>query len=242
VLGDANIARYPPLTVLRCWEGVLTGDTALAERWAAVADAASFDGEPATGAASFDSARAQLRAGMCATGPEQMMADAAFSVALEPAWSLWRDSALWPLAEAHLLAGQPGEARTLFAEASTAAASMSSWDTIPVCEAQLAWLAMDRGEWREAANHLKLALDTIDAQRLHDYVFSLPAFAGAARLACIMAMPGSTPAAHPGGAGAPVSHLLPALPAGCGFSCPGCIWPSPSRPWSVSSCARSTMS
>jgi len=182
VLGDANIARYPPLAVLAGWEGVLTGDAAKAERWAAFVDAASFDGEPASGAASFDSGRAQLRAGMCAGGPEQMMADATFSLAQEPAWSPWRDSALWMLAEAHLLAGQPGEARTVFAEASTIAAGMSNWDTIPICEAQLAWLAMDRGEWAEAAGHLKLALDTIDAQRLHDYIFSLPAFAGAARL------------------------------------------------------------
>jgi len=181
-LGDANIARYPPLAVLACWEGVLTGDTAKAERWAAVVDAASFDGEPASGVASFDSARAQLQAGMCATGPDQMMADATFSLAQEPAWSPWRDSALWMLAEAHLLAGHLDEARAVFAEASTAAARMSNWDTIPVCEAQLAWLAMDRGEWKEAADHLTLALCTIDAQQLHDYVFSLPAFAGAARL------------------------------------------------------------
>ena len=182
VLGDANIARYPPLAVLAGWEGVVTGDAAKAERWAAAVDAASFDGEPATGAASFDSARALLRAGMCASGPERMMADAAFSVAQEPTWSPWRDTALWQLAEANLLAGQPDEARAVFAEASAAAAGMSNWDTIPICEAQLAWLAMDRGEWAEAADHLKLALGTISAQRLHDYVFSLPAFAGAARL------------------------------------------------------------
>ena len=181
-LGDANITRYPPLAVQACWEGVLTADTAKAERWAAVVDAASFDGEPANGAASFDSARALLRAGMCASGPEQMMADAAFSAAQEPAWSPWRDTTLWLHAEAHLLAGNLDEARALFAEASTAAAGMSNWDTIPICEAQLAWLAMDRGEWTEAADHLKIALDIIDAQRLHDYVFSLPAFAGAARL------------------------------------------------------------
>jgi LuxR family transcriptional regulator, maltose regulon positive regulatory protein len=173
VLGDANIARYPPLAVLAGWEGALTGDAAKAERWAAVVDAASFDGEPASGAASFDSARALLRAAMCVSGPEQMMADAAFSLAQEPAWSPWRDTALWLLAEAQLLAGQPGEARALFAEASSAAAGMGNWDTIPICEAQLAWLAMDRGEWAEAADRLKLALDTIDAQRLHDYVFSL---------------------------------------------------------------------
>jgi LuxR family transcriptional regulator, maltose regulon positive regulatory protein len=181
-LGDANIARYPPLAVSVGWEAVLTGDTARAERWAALVGAASFDGEPATGAASFDSARALLRAGMCASGPEQMIADAAHAVAQEPAWSPWRDTALWLLAEAHLLAGHLDDARAAFAAASTAAARMSNWDTIPICEAQVAWLAMGRGEWEEAADHLTLALGTIDAQRLHDYVFSIPAFAGAARL------------------------------------------------------------
>jgi LuxR family maltose regulon positive regulatory protein len=181
-LGDANIARYPPLAVLACYASVFTADIAKAEQWAAVVDGASFDGEPATGAASFDSNRAQLRAAMCASGPERMMADAAFSLAQEPAWSPWRDSALWMLAEAHLLAGELNEARAVFAEASAVAAGMCNWDTIPICEAQVAWLAMDRGEWQEAADRLKLALGTIDARRLGDYVFSLPAFAGAARL------------------------------------------------------------
>jgi LuxR family maltose regulon positive regulatory protein len=181
-LGDANIACYPPLAVLASWDGMLTGDAAKAERWAAIVDAASFDGEPATGAASFDAARAQLRAGMCAGGPERMMADAAFAVAQEPLWSPWRDSALRILAEAHLLAGDLDESRALFAEASADATGMSNWHTIAACESQLAWLAMDCGEWNEAGDRLELALGTIDAQGLGDYVFSLPAFAGAARL------------------------------------------------------------
>ena len=34
----------------------------------------------------------------------------------------------------------------------------------------------------EAADRLELALATIDEKRMHDYVFSIPAFAGAARL------------------------------------------------------------
>ena len=59
---------------------------------------------------------------------------------------------------------------------------MSNWDNVSICESRLAWLAMDRGEWAEAADRLTLALGTIEAQRLHDYVFSLPAFAVAARL------------------------------------------------------------
>jgi LuxR family transcriptional regulator, maltose regulon positive regulatory protein len=181
-IGDANIERYPPLAVLRGWEKALTGDVAEAPRWAAVVDAASFDGAPADGSASFDSARAMLRAGMCAAGPEAMMADAAFAVAQEPACSPYRDTAMWLLAQAHLLAGQLGEARAAFAEASAAAVEMGNFDTVPSAEAQLAWLAMDRGSWLEAAGHVELALATIEDNRMHDYVCSIPAFAAAARL------------------------------------------------------------
>lgn len=110
------------------------------------------------------------------------MADAAFAVAQEPAWSPWRDTALWLLAEAHLLAGHPEQAGPLFAEASTAAETFGNFDTIVICEAQLAWLAMDRGEWREAAERLELQLAMIDEQRMYDYVFAIPVFAAAARL------------------------------------------------------------
>ena len=96
-LGDAAIEDYPPLAVLAGWIAALTGQTAEAERWAAIVDAASFDLVPLDGSASFDSARAMLRAVMCPAGPEQMMADASFAVAQEPPWSPWRDTALVPV-------------------------------------------------------------------------------------------------------------------------------------------------
>jgi LuxR family maltose regulon positive regulatory protein len=181
-MGDANIERYPPLAVLKCWECVLTGDVGGAQRWAAVVDAASFALVPADGSASFDSARAMLRAAMCAVGPVAMIADAAFAVAQEPASSPWRHTALWSFAEAHLLAGNVDEACTAFAAASAAAATTNNFDTIPICESQLAWLAMDAGEWQEAAVRLERALATIEENRMHDYVVSIPAFTGAARL------------------------------------------------------------
>jgi LuxR family maltose regulon positive regulatory protein len=181
-IGDANIERYPPLAVLRCWQAVLTGETAAAQRWAAFVDAASFDGVPVDGSASFESARAMLRAGMCPAGPEAMMADAAFAVAQEPVWSPYRGDALWALGEAHLLAGHPGQACSHFAEASTAAAATDNADTAVICKSQLAWLAMDRGDWQEAAGRLERALAVIDEHRMHDYITCLQAFAGAARL------------------------------------------------------------
>ena len=181
-IGDENIERYPPLAVLAGWIGVLGGDTARALRWAAFAGTASFEGVPADDSASFASARAMLRALICATGPEQMIADAAFAVAQEPEWSPWRDTAMWLLAEAHLLAGRLGEACTVFAKALTVAAMMQTPDTIIVGESELALLAMDRGQWQEAAGRVEHALATIDENRMHDYVLSVLAYAGAARL------------------------------------------------------------
>ena len=93
-LGDSAIEEYPPLAVLAGYIAVFTGQTAEAQRWAAIVDAASFDLVPADGTASFDSARAMFRAVICAAGPEQMMTDASFAVAQEPPWSVWRDTAL----------------------------------------------------------------------------------------------------------------------------------------------------
>ena len=181
-IGHANIERYPPLAVMAAWVGMLTADTAGAQRWAAFVDAASFEGVPTDGSASFESARAMLRAGLCASGPEQMAADAAFAASHEPAWSPWRADALWMLGEAHLLAGHACEARAAFAEGSATAATLHIPAAITLCESQLAQLAMDRGDWQEAARRLELALAMIDENRMHDCVYIIPAFAGAARL------------------------------------------------------------
>jgi LuxR family maltose regulon positive regulatory protein len=182
-IGDACIERYPPLAVVAESLSAMSDDPAGALRWAAFLDAVSFEGVHVEGTASFDSLRALFRGAMCATGPEQMMADAAFAVAQEPEWSPWRGNALWLLAEAHLLAGHLDQARDLLIRASMAAADTGTVDVTVICGSTLAWLAMDRGEWQEAASRLGLALAVIDEHRMHDYHASLPAFPGAARLA-----------------------------------------------------------
>ena len=182
-LGDDGIESYPPLAVLSGWITALTGDARGAHRWAEIVDAATFSLVPADGSASFDSARSMLRALMCAKGPEAMLGDASFAVAQEGEWSPWRDTALCELAEAHLLMGNIDEARTRFAESSAFAATMGNTEPLVVSESELALLAMDRGDWDEAAGHVKLALDTIDQQQMHDYMLSLLAYAAAARLA-----------------------------------------------------------
>jgi len=182
-LGDSAIAQYLPLAVLAGWIAVLTGQTTEAQRWAAIVDAASFDLVPADGSASFGSARAMLRALMCAAGPEQMAADASFAVAQEPPWSPWRDTALCLCAEAHLLSGDVEQARAVFAEASAAAAAVNSPSVIVVSESELAVLAMDAGRWAETAGRVEAALAVVDKARMQDYATSALAFAAAARLA-----------------------------------------------------------
>jgi LuxR family transcriptional regulator, maltose regulon positive regulatory protein len=182
-IGDANIERFPPLAIQRCYDAAMNGDTAQAERWAAFVDAASFEGAPLDGSASFESGRAMLRAAMCASGPEAMMADAAFAVAQEPTWSPFRGYALWALGEAHQLAGHLDQASGLLSEASAAASAAGSAGTAVLCESELSLLAMDRGEPQEAAGRLERALATIDEKGMHDYATCLLAFAEAARLA-----------------------------------------------------------
>jgi LuxR family transcriptional regulator, maltose regulon positive regulatory protein len=111
------------------------------------------------------------------------MIDASLAVAQEPPWSVWRDAALWSYANAHLLTGDVDRAGVLFAEAGAAAAMYSNAEVLVLSESELALLAMDRARWVEVAEHIEVALAAIEEYRMHDYVASLLAFAGAARLA-----------------------------------------------------------
>lgn len=182
-LGDSSIKEYPPLGVLAAWITALSGQATEAQRWASIVAAASFDGTPIDGTASFESARAMLRAMMFADGPEQLMTDARLAVAHEPAWSPWRDTALTLLGEALLIAGDPEQAGAAFTEGSRVAADLANAGTLVVAQSELAVMTMERGQWADAAQHVDRALANIDEHGLHDYALALLAFASAARLA-----------------------------------------------------------
>lgn len=181
LLGPNAIECYPPLAVLAGWITALTGRAAEAERWGAIADAATFDAVPLDGSASFESARAMLRTLLCAGGPDRMLSDASFAVEAEPPWSPWLDTAMYLCAEACLLVGDATRAAELFAAAAEMAATRPT-ESLEF-EAQLALLAMDSGRWPDATQHVQTALTMIEERRLHDYATSALAFAAAARLA-----------------------------------------------------------
>lgn len=192
-IGDRAIEEYPPLAVFGGWISALAGQADEADRWAAVLAEASYDLPPDDGSASFDSARAMLRSFMCASGPDQAMADARYAVESEPATSPWRDQALILLGEAHLLAGDLEQAEVAFTEGSTVARAHGNTDGVVLSESELAVLTMDDERWVEAAGHIQTALEAIEANGMDDYSVSVLAFAEAARLALHQA---DLPAVH----------------------------------------------
>ena len=80
-----------------------------------------------------------LRAAMCASGAEQMLAEAKLLVAAEPDWSPWRDTALYLCAEAHLLSGEVAQACALFEESSSIAANVGNADCLVLSESGSHW-------------------------------------------------------------------------------------------------------
>ena len=182
-LGRPAVEGFPPLAVLAGWIAVLTGQTVEAQRWAAFLETASFDIVPPDGSAPFESAWAMLRAALCPSGPGRMASDAAVAVAAEPPWSPSRATALILSAEAHLLLGDRDRATELFLETSDVGTATGSYDTVVHSNAELAVLAMDRGRWAPAEEHLRVALGLVEECRLNDYAMSALAFAAAARLA-----------------------------------------------------------
>ena len=144
-LGDEEIAAWPPLAVNACVACALMGDTVGSERWAAMVESASFDLPPWDGSASFESARAMLRALMCPNGPQSMLADATLALAEEPPWSLRRPNVLWLLAEAHLVLGDVDEAGDLFEDASTASIQVGIRNILIASQAELGRLPLIAG-------------------------------------------------------------------------------------------------
>ena len=213
-LGDSAVEDYPPLAVLAGWIAVLTGQTAEAQRWAAIVDAASFDLVPLDGSASFDSARAMLRAVMC---PGRPGADDGRrelrgrpGAAVEP---MARHRAL-PVrrgASAHRRR-RPGRCACSRSRPPLAAA-MSNTDYVRRQRVR----ARAVGDGSRAMGGGGRARGTarshaIDEHRMHDYATSVLAFAAAARLAVHRGdCDGGGPAARRGRCG-PVRHARSCCP------------------------------
>lgn len=181
-LGYEDVASYPPLAALACWDAMLMGEPGEAERWASLIEDVQFDGDSPDAERAFAAMRAMLRAVMYADGPQRALEDAAFALATEPTWSSWRPLALYVYASALLLAGDVDGARTAFADAAIGNATATPGPIVQ-SKAELAILAVDDGNWDEAATHADTALAVAEANHMETYAIAALASAVGARIA-----------------------------------------------------------
>lgn len=182
-LGDAAVETSPLLAVVATWRALLLGESADAERWAAVVERFDTSGASADDRDAIESARCQIRAAMCVDGAERAVECARFAVAHEPAWSPWRDQALHLLGSTSLLVGDVEAAKEAFAESSTTAARAGNADSVILSEAELAVVAIGEGRWPTADEHARAAVRAVDAHHMEGYGTTALALAAAARVA-----------------------------------------------------------
>ena len=183
-LGRTAAQDYPPLAVLAAWFAALTGQTAEAQRWAAFVDTADVR-SPTGGrhrvlrlrpghAGGADVPRGAGADGdRCGSGRPSRSRRGVPGAPLP--WSSRRKRSCSSETPPRRRACSPRRPPWL--------SQLGNVNTAIISRAELAVLAMDRGRWGEAADHLEFALTTIDEHRLHDYSLSVLVYAAAARLA-----------------------------------------------------------
>jgi len=181
---DDELRQYPALAVSGAWLRALTGRTAEAERWLALAEGSTSSRIPLSdGTETIEPWIANLRAAMMPAGVDQAIVD--FDLALDclSPESGWRASALVVCGIAHAIVGDTERATDDLMAAIEVGLAMSANDVVYTAHAQLALLAAKRGEWREASRLAREAQARVDKFGLGDYSTSAFVHATTARIA-----------------------------------------------------------
>ena len=176
---DGNAA----VAVLGALMASVQGQPAEAERWAEVAERASYDGTLYDGSASIDSWLALLSAIGCRRGVARMRADAELAVR-----TLARGSQFWPtalllVALSQRLAGELDQADGLLADVAEEGIALGAPEPVVVALGEQAALAIGRGAWVQAEELLERAARVIRGARMEEYPTSALVYAVAARVA-----------------------------------------------------------
>ena len=178
---DAAFERRPCLAVGGALVHALNGRPDIADHLADIVDRASFGGVPASGMASFDSARAMLRAAMARHGPDAAIADGALAAAAEGSASPWRTLAREALALGHLMKGDATAAESLLADALSDVPHGTTHSYFAF--AFRASLAMRRRDWDAATRYAREAHAGFDLMRFDNVASSALVHAVSARVA-----------------------------------------------------------
>ena len=176
-LGSERIERHPGVGVLACWRAALAGDANEALRIADLLDGADHAPTP------VQTQRAAVLSALCRDGIESMVACAELAVSLEPAASTARPTALTVLGESYLAAGRADEGEAAIGRAVQAGRYPENSLSLILGLADLAWFAMDRGDWDSAAEILDRAADLAEGSGTTDAIPALFVDAGVGRFA-----------------------------------------------------------
>jgi LuxR family maltose regulon positive regulatory protein len=179
---DEQLVEYGGLAAQSAWVAILTGDPVTADR---IVDAAerSWSRDDAEPVRADQSGLLTVRAGLCRSGPGDMLATARRSLDLIPAWDPWRSTALMMAAAAHLMLGEDDRADDLFAQADDAAAQANEVVARVIALSERAVIALSRGDRRAAEAFSDASLAIVEEVRLGHYTTSLLALAVGARIA-----------------------------------------------------------
>jgi LuxR family transcriptional regulator, maltose regulon positive regulatory protein len=178
---EDELRRYPALAVEGAWLRALTGRPAEAERWLAIAEGSTSTIPLSDGSATIEPWVAVLRAGMMPDGPDRAVADGELAVADLAPGSGWRPAAHTLRGTAHLALGAAESAIADFTAVLEGGGDASQPATL--AHAQLALLAIRRGDWNEAAQHASAGQEVVKEAGLGDYSTSALAHVATARVA-----------------------------------------------------------
>jgi LuxR family maltose regulon positive regulatory protein len=178
---ETTFERLPPLAVVGALINGVIGRADDAERLATIADRSRFGGSAPGGSASFESARAVIRAAMARHGPDDVLANARLAAAAEPVTSQWHPMAFYALGAAHTMRGDLAAADEVLRQAVDDAGVSGTSPFYGL--AMRATLAIDRRDWRTAERLASASHAALDATHLKDVATAIQVHAVAARVA-----------------------------------------------------------
>jgi LuxR family maltose regulon positive regulatory protein len=177
------LRRYPSVATFGTWIHALRGRPGDAERWAYAVETSEYEGAMPDGTPSLAPWAATVRALLCRHGVEQMQADAeAAGEGLSPS-SPWCPITLLLQGVGALLSAKGEEAQAIFVRAAELAASSGAVYVGVVAHAELALLALERGDVDAAEEHVHESRSFVGEEQIGEYVPTALLLAASAQVA-----------------------------------------------------------
>lgn len=180
---ESDLLAHPPILPTGANAHGFGGNVAEAQRFARLADASSYEGDPLDGSASFVSSVSIMHAALVLDGPANALVHAARAAELEPPNSSYRPAIAAMLGAYRFMTGAASGYYPLLVEGARAASGPP--ETAAYALANLALIHAWRNEWDQAeqyAHEVVVQADEDLAQRLSWYGL---AYAVAARAALV---------------------------------------------------------